>query len=342
MTFENPGALWLLLILPCLLLGLGLWGWFVRKDIAGTFRLNLRRLKRSHLEKYALTGSLILLLVGAVASPRVPHFSAGTAGRVGEVALLVDVSASMAARKDVDSPSRLERVKPILYGIIDRMAELKDVSISLHGFTSIARSHTPFVGEGDYPYLRESISRVLNVYSVPGLGTSLGRPIRQVLDKFSDDGNAKLIILLSDGEPFIGLTRGMHELEATWIEEAVGKAKEKSVRVIAVGVGEPEGAKIPIADEAGRFTHEYAALQGADYVSYLDEALLADIASRTGGKYFYEKDREALISFIEDNLSPAGPAGATKQVEGYQYLGHWLLLGSLPIWLALARRHFLR
>jgi uncharacterized protein YegL len=340
MSFEYPGALWLLLILPCLLLVLGLWGWLVRRDIAGTFQLDLHCLTRRHLEKYVLIVVLVVLLVGAVASPRLSHFSVAKARRSGEIVLLVDVSPSMAAKPDLETPTRLERVQAILYELIDQMAELRDVRLSLHAFTSIARSHVPFVGEEDYAYLRESIGKVLAISSIPGQGTSLGRPIQQVLDKFSENGNAKLIVLFSDGEPFIGLTRGMYDLEREWIEQAVDKALQKDVQVITVGVGEPGGAKIPISDSEGNFTQEYAKLRGADYVTYLDEGLLADIAARTGGRYFYESDRRALATFIEQSLSPGG-GGAVEQVEDYRYVGHWLLLAALPVWLLLARRHLL-
>ncbi len=341
MSFEYPAALWLLLILPCLLTPLGVWGWLVRSDIAGTLQLDLRHLAVRHLEKYLLASVLVVLLVGAVASPRLPHFSVARARRSGEVVLLVDVSPSMAAKKDLATPTRLERAQAILYELTDQMAELRDVRVSLHAFTSIARSHVPFVGEEDYAYLRESIGKVLAISSIPGQGTSLGRPILQVLDKFSEDGDARLIILLSDGEPFIGLTRGMCDLEREWIEQAVVEAQARDVRVIAIGVGETAGARIPISDSAGRFTDEYATLQGADYVTYLDEGLLADIASRTGGRYFYEEDRRGLATFIEQSLSLAR-SGAAEQVEDHRNVGHWLLLGALPIWLALARRHLLR
>jgi Ca-activated chloride channel family protein len=340
MIFENPGVLWLLLVLPFLLFGLWLIGWMTKKEIAETFRLDLRRLKTSQVEKYILAGVLMALLVGALALPKLAFSSFAAPEKTGEIALLVDVSASMAAQKDPDSPNRLERVKPILYEIIDRMEELGEVKISLYGVTSIARSHVPFVGKEDYPYLKESIKKLLGINSTPGEGSSLGRPILNVAGKFSQEEKVKLIILFSDGEVFIGETRGIHEVERGWIEEAIKKATGEGIKVITVGIGEREGSKIPLYDEGG-FTGEFAKLEEADYISFLEEEGLKEIASRTGGKYFLEADREGLIEFIKENLRSVTTEGVIKEVKVYRSIAHWFLLAALPVWVIFARRYLL-
>ena len=98
--------------------------------------------------------------------------------------LLIDVSGSMAARENIDSPSRLERIKPILYDMIDNMEKLVQVKISLHGFTEITRSLVPFVGTDDYQYLKESIDKVLDIYATPGSGSSLGKSLQKRYSTF--------------------------------------------------------------------------------------------------------------------------------------------------------------
>lgn len=339
MTFENPSVLLILVFLPFLLFGLGILGWIAKKEIAEMFQLDLRLLKRSQVKKYVIAGVPMALLVGALALPKIPFSSVVTPKRTGEVALLVDVTASMAAKRNNGFLNRLERVKPILYEIIDKMEELGEVSISLHGFTSIARSHVPFVGKEDYPYLKESIKRVLDINSTPGEGSSFGRPISNVLGKFFKDEKVKLIILFSDGEAFLGLTRGVHEIERIFIEEAIKKAREEGVKVITVGVGEREGAKIPLWNARGGSIGEYATLRGGDYTSYLEEELLKEIASRTGGKYFFEKNREGLIEFIGENFRLATTEEVVEEVKDYRSVAHWFLLGSLPIWVFFVRRY---
>lgn len=341
MIFENPGALLLLLALPPSLLGLGLWGWKAKKDIAVMFSLDIRRLRRKQVEEYTVAGLLMSLLIVALALPKIAFTASTTPQKTGEIALLVDVSASMAAQKDVDSPNRIQRAKPILYEIIDSMDQLGEVRISLHGFLDIARSLVPSVGKEDYPYLKGSIRKVLDINCVPGEGTSLGQAIENVAGKFSPDQEVRIVVLLSDGEAFIGWTRGIGETERGWIEEALKKATEEGVKVVTVGVGEPDGAKIPLYDEYGEFTGDYAKLRGADYISYLEEDGLKEIASRTGGRYFFEKNREGLIEFIEENLGSASTEEVTAEVKGYRYIAHWFVLAALPVWVVFARNYLL-
>lgn len=341
MIFENPSALWLLLALPPLLFGLGLWGWGAKKEAAVMFPLVLRRLRRKQVEKYIIAGVLMVLLIVALALPKVAFSASAATEKTGEIVLLVDVSRSMAAQKDLDSLSRLERVKPILYEIIDSMEELGQVRIFLCGFTDIARSHVPLVGKEDYPYLKESIKKVLDINSTPGEGTSLGQPILNVAGKFSIGDQAKLIIIFSDGEPFFW-DRGMTDRERAFIEQAVEKAVEEGIKVITVGVGEREGARIPLYDSYGEFTGDYAILlPGVDYISYFEEDGLKEIASRTGGEYFFEENLEGLTEFIKENLDSVNAKEVTKEVKVYQSIAHWFLLAALPIWVVFARRHLL-
>jgi Ca-activated chloride channel family protein len=342
MSFEAPGAFWLFLVLPFLLLGLGLWGWVTKREIAETFRLNLRRIKRDQVAKYGLVALLMAFLVVALALPKLAFSSVGTAKKSGQIALLVDVSASMGAQPDPDSPSRLDRARTMLYGIVDSMEAMGEVKISLHGFTSIARSLVPFVGEEEYPYLRESIKKVLAIQSVPGTGSSLGRPILNIVDKFPESEGVKLIVLFSDGEAFLGITRGVQDVERGWMDEAIQKAIDKGIQVVTVGIGEAEGARVPLYDAKGNFTGQYQKLQGADYVTYLEEDGLREIAPRTGGQYFAEQDQEELLTYIEDHLSPATMADVPEEVIGYRYIAHWFLFAALPLWIVLARRYLLK
>lgn len=339
MVFENPGALWLLIALPPFLLALGWWGWRAREEMNRTFSLALPHQRKKHAEKYVTAGVLLGLLTVALASPSVAYSSLGPPLRNGEIILLVDVSASMAAREGRRSPTRLDRVKPMLHEIIDGMAHLGQVRISLHGFTNIARSHVPFVGKEDYAYLKDSIDRVLDINSIPGKGTSLGQAILNVAHKFSAGEQPKLVVLFSDGEPFVGGERGMSDYERGLIGQAVKTAKEKGIRVITVGVGEHEGAKIPLI-VGQEDTTDYAKLNGADYVTYLEEEGLQMIAAQTDGRYVHEKSAGELPKLLEESLAPV-PNAVAAEVTEHRSVAHWFVLGSLPLWVLFARRHLL-
>ncbi|MFH1625223.1 MAG: vWA domain-containing protein [Pseudomonadota bacterium] len=342
MTFTNPNALWLLLVLPPLLLGLGLWGWKAKREIAVVFQSDLERLRRNQKEKYVLVGVLMTLLIGTLALPEATFSALPDSESTGEIILLVDVSGSMAAQKALGYPSRLARVKPTLYEIVDSMEEVRQVKISLYGLTSVARSLVPFVGNEDYPYLRESIRRVLGINSIPGQGSSPGQSILDVLEKFSEGEQTRLILLFSDGDPFVDQNdRGASDDEGGLVEQAVRKATEEGVKVITVGVGEREGARIPILDADGAFTGDYAKLQGLDYISYLREDGLKRIASGTGGKYFFENDMRGLAEFTKGNLRSATAEESTIKAKAPRPIAHWFLLAALPVWVVFVRRHLL-
>jgi hypothetical protein len=247
----------------------------------------------------------------------------------------------MAAQKDLLSPNRLDQTKTILYEIVDSLEELGQPKVSLHGFTNIARSHVPFVGEEDYGYLRESIKKVLAINSTPGQGTVLGQPILDVVGKFSQNKTVKLIVLFSDGEPFVGNTRIFRDVEKTLMDQAIQKANETGITIITVGVGEIEGAKIPVFNDKGEFTGGYDKLGGADFVTYLVEDQLKEIAARTGGRYFGPNDRSGLIPYLKDRLAAAVSLSSAKEVKVYHSIAPWFILAALPLWIVFARLHLL-
>jgi hypothetical protein len=342
MYLENPKALWLIPLSVLFLLGLGVWGWRAKREIGELFRVDLGRLKGRQWRKQTAAGVLMALLACALALPKIPFSILPVQGKTGEVALLVDVSTSMGARKDPRSPSTLERVKPILNDIVDHMQELGGVRVGLYGFTHMARSHVPMVGKQDYPYLKASIDKVLDVNSTPGSGSGFGRPILDVSGKFSRDAKIKLIVLFSDGEAFVGVSRGMQGTERGLMEQAMIRAGLEGIKVITVGVGEPKGARIPTYNSAGAFSGEYAQLHNADLYFYLKKESLKEIASRTGGRYYDEDDRRGLIGFIKENLDSAPFEEIAGQPTEYRSIAPWLVLACLPFWAVIARRYLLR
>jgi Ca-activated chloride channel family protein len=341
MIFENPDALWLLIAILPALFGLCRWGWESKKKAAALFLLDLRYLKKKHVEKYIMAGVLIILLILAYALPEIAFSSFTTQEKTGEIVLLVDVSTSMAAQEDIYTSSRLDRVKTILYEIIDNMELLGDVKLSLCGFTDRATSLVPMIGIEDYPYLRESIKRVLDINTTPGRDTSLGESIFDVTDKFSEGDGAKLIVVLSDGENYSYNSSGVSREEHNFREIAIQKAVYEGIKVITIGVGEQEGAKIPLYDSNGEFTGEYSQSWGEDYVSYFNNEELQNYSFRTGGKYFYEDNLSGLTAYIIENLNSVNTVLNTPDVNNYKSVAWWFLLVALPVWIILARRHLL-
>jgi hypothetical protein len=340
MIFENPEFLWWLLALPPFLFVLGLWGWKAKKEAAVLFPSFLRRLNIRQIEKYVLAGLILALLIIVFASPKVSYYATAEIEKTGDIALLVDVSRSMMAQKDLDSPNMLQRTKPILYDIVNSMEELRQVKIALFGLTNIARSHVPFVGIEDYAYLKATIKNVLDINSTPGGDTGFGKPLLELAAKFPEGDQPKIIVLISDGELFYWNLSRITDEERELIEQGVAACVEKGIKVVTVGVGEKEGAKVPLYTD-GEFTG-YAKSDGkyTDYVFYLVDDVLKEISFRTGGEYFTENETNELTEYISTYLETV-EVDVDEDVKVYNSIAHWFILASLPIWVVFVRRHIL-
>jgi Ca-activated chloride channel family protein len=336
MIFENPNMLWLILAIPPMLIALAIWGWHAKKETVKLFLIDMKRLRNMHIEKYILSALLLALFIITFALPKTAVSSLAADERVGEIMLCVDVSTSMAAQKRTDSASRLDRVKEMLYTIVDRMEKLGQVKISLCGFTNMGCSLVPLVGSEDYSYLRKSINKVLDILSVPGDGTDIGQSIQDILKYYSTGADSKILIVFSDGDYFSTIySRG--GVEQTRNKAlAVQQALNNTVKIVSVGVGELDGAKIPLYNNHGSFSGIYSQRNGMDFITYLNETDLQEYATRTGGEYFSENELQLLINYIEDNLSVKR---SEQSVKTYQSIAHWFLLASLPVWIIFVKRH---
>jgi len=342
MFLENPNMIWLLLFLIPMMILILLCERKNIKVISTLFPSITKRVERKQLEKYFTAGVLLILLTFTLASPKVVDILPIEEQKCGEILFLVDVSRSMNAQTKPDIPSRIDRIKPILIDIINHLKDQGEVKISLYGFTNIARSLVPFINNEDFYYLAESIEKVLDINSIPGEGTSLGRPILDVVGKFDGANKNNLIILISDGEVFSDTTRRiMTHVEKSLIQEAIQNALDENIKIITVGVGELEGAKIPIYDEEGRFTGIYANLQDIEYVSYLVEDTLKEIASKTNGEYFYEDNTKLLIEYIFSNLGSVDDQGVSATNEYYKPISKLVMLIVIPIWILFSRFYLL-
>ena len=342
MIFENPDLLWLLIVLPVFLLILGYLGWRRKRAVVAIFPSVFNNLWKKQLEKYILAGIVMALLVVASALPKVVYTAPPVEQKSGEVILLVDTSGSMAAQSEPYASTRMDRAKPILLDIIGNLEDFGQVKIGLFGFTDIARSHVPIIGVEDYSYLEESVRKVLGVYSTAGGSTSLGNPILNVLPKFSEDATSKTIVIVTDGDPFYWGVSRVTDDEKELIELAIAAAVEQDVTIITVGIGERDGAKVPLYNTEGEFTGNYAQKEkGIDFVFFYHDDILKDIAARVDGKYYYEDDLTGLVDFIELQLDTVYTEEIHEEQELYHYISHYFLIAAIPFWLVFARRHLL-
>lgn len=199
-----------------------------------------------------------------------------------DIMILIDVSSSMAA---IDiAPNRMEAIKKGLKEFLDLLTGDR---IGIITFAGVDFVQCPLTIDYD------AVDLIIDgLY--PGMlfkdGTYIGNAIKSAIERLEiDAGKSKVLILITDGEN----TGGMAPLDAAKI------AKEKGIRIYAIGVGTKEGGKIPEGrDFFGRVY--FKTYQGEVVISKLDDSELKQIANITEGKYFRLTDANAFKSIVSD------------------------------------------
>lgn len=286
LTFIDPQWLWLLAGLP-------VYAWlrwweasrrrqaFARFSDLGLFKLLNPTLAASGrqgglrlLLAVAALGLLILAMARPGGNPTWVEQEKTQKGL--DIMLLLDLSSSMKAT-DI-APTRLQAAKSALKSFIDRMETDRIGLVVFAGSVSLQSPMTL-----DYRTAKMMID-IVGTDFLPVDGTAIGEALQFALEKIEAEARkSAVMILLTDGEN----TKGRPPVEVlTTIREA-------GTRVYAVGLGTPEGAKIPDgADEKGN--PKFKTYLGEPVVTKLDTQLLERIAQETGGKYYAADTSEAL------------------------------------------------
>jgi len=181
-----------------------------------------------------------------------------------DVVILLDTSRSMLA-EDI-KPNRLERAK---IAIGDLMETIRGDRIGMITFAGSASVKCPLTQ--DYPFVRMALDRI-TTESAPKGGTNVWDAIRKAIDDVFDEQvkEYKDIILITDCD----------DIEKSFPVQAAEKAGQKGIRIIAVGLGNPdEGARIPIVEPDG--TKTFLKYQGQEVWTKLDEQTLRQVAAAT-------------------------------------------------------------
>lgn len=270
--------------------------------------------------KFILYTLALVFLILAAARPQVGSKLREEHQKGIEMMLVVDVSNSMLA-EDFE-PNRLDRTK----FAIDRVVEsMKQDRIGVVAFAGEAQVQLPITS--DYRMAR-AFARKLSPAMVRTQGTDLGAAIKLASMSFSSQSEgSRVMILITDGEN--------HESDAL---EAAQAAAEKGIAIYTIGIGTPEGAPIMIGGDY--LTDE----NGDMVVSKLDEKMLQEIASATGGAYVRATKQSIGLKEIVDRLKELDESDlATTRFEAfdeqYQYPLAVALLLLLVEWLILDRRN---
>jgi Ca-activated chloride channel homolog len=292
MTFARPDLVPFIVLLPALLL-LAVWLYARRRRrIAATFSdvHLLARLGGDELLHFPARRMLLIPLAGAAlamaaAGPRWGLQSAEGRAVSLNVVVAADISRSMLA-EDVQ-PNRLERARLFARRLL---RELPGDRFGLVVFAGRAYVLSPLTV--DYSAL-ELYIHALDPNMVSQGGSSLAAALTQATDLVRGSetvGGDRVVVLLSDGE-------ALEDIEH--VELAADRAARAGVKVVTVGFGTVEGARIPDVDpttgtQVGWRRDEH----GDIVVSRLDEAVLRTIASRTGGTYVRVDDAGSLARVV--------------------------------------------
>ncbi|MBQ6690234.1 MAG: VWA domain-containing protein [Rikenellaceae bacterium] len=324
--FANPYILYLLLIIPAAI-ALFIFAQMRRRRRLERFASSslLAQLSPSASParlrtKFVLYSLALAFLILAAARPQVGSKLREEHQKGIEMMLVVDVSNSMLA-EDFE-PNRLDRTK----FAIDRVVEsMKQDRIGVVAFAGEAQVQLPITS--DYRMAR-AFARKLSPQMVRTQGTDLGAAIKLATMSFSSQSEgSRVMILITDGEN--------HESDAL---EAAQAAAEKGIAIYTIGIGTPEGAPVMIGGEY--LTDE----NGDMVVSKLDEKMLQEIASTTGGAYVRATKQSIGLKEIVDRLKELDESDlATTRFEAFDEQFQYPLVVALLLllieWLILDRRN---
>ncbi len=279
-TFANPLYLWFLLLIPILVI------FYLLRQHKTTTSLTFSSVKqlrdmpasvRPYLRHilFAFRMVIIALLVIVLARPQSTDYWEDVSTEGIDIVMAMDISSSMLARDF--KPDRLEAAKNVATEFIsgrpfDRMGL---VIFSGESFTQcpLTTDHAVLIN-----LMREMESGMIEDGTAIGLG--LATAINRVKES---EAKSKVIILLTDG------VNNRGEIAPVTAAEI---AKTMGVRVYTIGVGSRGVAPYPVQTAAG--------IRYRNMKVEIDEEVLQEIASMTGGQYFRATDNESLDKIYEE------------------------------------------
>lgn len=282
-TFLHPFFFWLLLLLPIVA-----FVWFKNKQkqkvalkISSIEGFKNKPTLLTRLQPVFLVLRLLALaaLIVALARPQTVDTSSKTKSTNGvDIVLAMDVSGSMLA-KDL-KPNRMEALKVVAS---DFVKERVNDRMGLVVYAAEAYTKSPVTS--DKNVLLNALIDIKYDRIIQD-GTAIGVGLATAVNRLKDSPvKSKVIILMTDGVNNAGLVDP---------ELAADIAKEYKIKVYTIGIGTNGMADFPY-----QFTPSGELLYKKMKVE-IDEALMKEIAQKTGGKYFRATDTKKLENIYDE------------------------------------------
>jgi Ca-activated chloride channel family protein len=297
MRWQNPDAFWTLVCLIPLSMLL-IWAFakrlqslhlFAQKALWKRLLPQYNPLRRA-VKLFLILCAFVALLI-ALARPQFGFRDEEIEMTGLDVMLVLDVSLSMDAQDVI--PSRIAKAKHWLKRFVNSLASDRVGLILFAQSSFVDCPLTP-----DLNYVRARIEAA-NTGSVQVQGTNIGNGLKTALFALQKGAEQEIgaqknlshvVLLLSDGED--------HD------SQALAQAKEfqeKGIKLIVVGIGTPEGGKIPLQDATGNTVFLKDA-KGKVVTTKFDKTFLNKLAETAGSQYFdlTESGNAALLQITQD------------------------------------------
>ena len=281
-TFDNPEFLWLAVILFVIIL-IDYKFKNVKNSsfsISSIKSLNTKSLK---VKLFPLLNVLrftaLFMLIVALARPQIIDVSIQTKKSKGiDIVIAVDVSSSMLAQ-DL-KPNRLEALKEVAKEFVnDRIND----RIGLVVYAGESYTKTPVTS--DKSIIINSINEII-FDGVIEDGTAIGMGLATSVNRLKNSkAKSKVVILLTDGVNNSGFIDP---------NTSADLATSFGIKTYTIGLGSNGNARAPIAlNPDGSFRYGLTKVE-------IDEKLLKEIASKTGGLYFRATDNKKLKEIYDE------------------------------------------
>ena len=279
--FNNPEFLWLLIIVP-------LMAYFFYKS--RHFRVNTFKMSSTSDFGYGMKATIypffdilklitIALIIIGLARPQEISNSVRTKTSSGiDIVIAVDISSSMLAQ-DL-KPNRLEALKSVAAEFIN---DRQNDRIGLVIYAGESYTKTPVTSD------KTIIIKSLNDIVFDGIiqdGTAIGMGLATSVNRLKESkAKSKVIILLTDGVNNSGFIDP---------STAADLASNYGIKTYTIGLGSNGNALAPIAlNPDGSFRFGMTKVE-------IDEQLLEEIASKTGGLYFRATNNKSLQDIYDE------------------------------------------
>ena len=314
---DEISFIYLGLIIPVLFLVFLIFRRWQKKSIRKYFDINTIKFLSPEISnskpllKFIIISIALLMLVISLVNPKIGT-ELKTVKREGvDIVFAIDVSKSMLA-EDI-APNRIIKSKRIVSELFNNLGSDR---VGIIAYASTAIPVLPITT--DFSSARMFLES-LNTDMLSSQGTSIAEAINLSKNYFNDENQTnRVLCVISDGED--------HEIQNNNLSDI---AKEAGITIISIGVGSPNGAPIPIKENDIVKSYKKDD-KGEVVITKLNENILKDMATQTGGIYFKGDNTNSVVSSIVEELKEMDKQEfESKQFVSFKDQFQWFLFVGL-------------